>query len=93
MDDRTEHLAPRCAGGEVTDNLADTGDLGHDYCPTCEPERDAFTDILRVRYCEPHALDVSGSADHLTGPIIYMSGSNEVEGADCRAMAELLRRR
>lgn len=72
-------------------NILDTPDLGRDYCPRCEPERDPLREILRARYCEPHALEVAGIDDGKTGPAVYMSGSNEADGLDCKAMADLLR--
>lgn len=77
----------------MSDYLPSTPDLSEHYCPACEPDRDPFQGITVERWCYQHRPDDSGPDDALTGPTSNLSGTSEVEGGDCRAVAKLLRKR
>lgn len=68
-----------------------TPDLGMEWCPGCEPDRDPTREILSTRWCEEHE-SVIGSAD---GSVPVMPEARFVsnEGSVYKAFADLLRRK
>jgi hypothetical protein len=73
-------------------SLDDTRDLGIRWCPGCEPDRDPCREILVTSWCTLHAPPIAGLDDAHAGPVLRgLSGSGEAEGADCAAVARMIR--
>ena len=47
----------------MSELIADTPDLSRLWCPSCQPERDPLSEILRVDYCGTYVPDRTGSED------------------------------
>lgn len=74
-------------------DLDATPDLSEVFCPTCEPSRDPLKGVAVLRYCYQHAPSAAGLDDERTGTPTHLSGTNDPDGYDCRAMARLISER
>jgi hypothetical protein len=77
----------------MSDQLAETANLGRIICPTCEPEADEMREILIIHYCQFHAPSESGTADDALRELGSLSGATESEGATNKAWGDWLRSR
>lgn len=72
--------------------IPETADLSSRWCPGCEPSRDPVTEILAVTWCHRHVPHLLGADDAKAGAAPWLSGAADVDGRDCRLMAEVLGR-
>ncbi len=77
----------------MSDELADTGVVGRDVCPSCDADVDLVgREVVTVRWCQTHAPPTEGDADNrVPGVAPCLSGSGEAEGKDCRAVQAMIR--
>jgi hypothetical protein len=74
----------------MTDFLAESPPVARGYCPGCEPDADPTSEILDVRWCEPHTPGRDGVDDAAVISNSFMSGSAEAGGESNRRWCELL---
>jgi hypothetical protein len=84
-------LAPRDT--PMSQGMPDTPSVARVYCPGCEPEADPTSEILDLRWCEPHSPMRDGVDDTVVTAAAYLSGSAEAGGDDNRAWCALFHRR
>lgn len=74
----------------MSDYLPDSGVVTRPYCPACEPDTDPL-DLVSPQWCYTHAPSTDGPDDALTGSPRGLSSSGEADGADCAAVARMIR--
>jgi len=72
-------------------DLSDTEDLAREYCPSCEPDADPLTTILRVHWCLDHEPKRDGPDDDAARTDRLMTSSGEAEAHDCRTIQSFIR--
>ena len=77
----------------MSQHIQDTPSVARVYCPGCEPEADPTSEILDLRWCEPHSPMRDGVDDTVVTAAAYLSGSAEAGGDDNRAWCALFHRR
>lgn len=77
----------------MSEGMQDTPSVARVYCPGCEPEADPTSEILDLRWCEPHSPLRDGVDDTVVTAAAYLSGSAEAGGDDNRAWCALFHRR
>lgn len=66
--------------------MEDSGVVGREYCPACEPTTDPLAEVVTVRFCGEHELAYCGTEDgrvtvHNISP---GGGVDGADGGDCR---------
>lgn len=76
----------------MSDHLAETGMVGRQWCPRCEPDADPLAPVLFERWCGRHEPSRKGLDDDALKGGSPPSGTSEAGGATCRAFGELIHR-
>jgi hypothetical protein len=71
--------------------LADTPDVTRIVCPLCEPGADPVRELLTLRRCYAHVVELAGADDHRTPAGTISGGGAEAHGDACRAIQALIR--
>ena len=74
----------------MSDLLAETADLSTPWCPGCQPGRDPSREILRIGWCQEHALRLDGVEDDHVSVSGDRPPVTDVTGTDNRRWCDVL---
>lgn len=76
----------------MTDFTLESGVVGREYCPACEPEADPIREVLTLKWCWHHTPSAAGSEDAAVpgAPEVLRTGG-EAEALECRAIQAMIR--